>query len=358
MPKNTMNQSNKSNTVNKTMPIVNILGIESSCDDTSAAVVSNGVVLSNVVSGQEVHRQYGGVVPELASRAHQQNIVPVIHRALEEAGMVKEEIDAVAFTRGPGLMGALLVGNSFAKGFTLAMDIPLIEVNHLHAHVLSVFLSEKEGGTEIPAFPFLCLLVSGGHTQIIRVDNYLDMKVLGTTIDDAAGETFDKCAKVMGLPYPGGPIVDKHASEGRADAFIFAKPRIAGYDFSFSGLKTSFLYFLRDRMKEDQNFIQKNINDLCASIQSTIIDVLIKKFMKAADDTGIKTIAIAGGVAANSGLREEMKKEAERKNLKLFLPEKKYTTDNAAMIAFAGYHKFLRKEFAEQDVSPLARFYF
>ncbi len=335
---------------------VTILAIESSCDDTSVAVLRDGCVLSNLIANQDIHMSYGGVVPELASRAHQSNIVPVTHQAITKAGITNKDIDAVAFTRGPGLLGSLLVGTSFAKGFALAMDIPLIEVNHLQAHVLAHFILEKDKENRIPSFPFLCLLVSGGHTRIIVIRNYLEMEVIGNTIDDAAGEAFDKCGKVMGLPYPAGPIIDKLAAQGNPLAFKFAKPVIPGLDFSFSGLKTSFLYFLRDRLKEDSGFIEKNKADLCASLQHVIITILISKLVKASVQTGIKEIGIAGGVSANSGLRNAMKEEAVKKGWNLFIPEFRYTTDNAAMIGITGYYKYLRGEFSNHDVTPLARY--
>jgi len=335
---------------------VTILAIESSCDDTSVAVLRDGCVLSNLIANQDIHMSYGGVVPELASRAHQSNIVPVTHQAITKAGITNKDIDAVAFTRGPGLLGSLLVGTSFAKGFALAMDIPLIEVNHLQAHVLAHFILEKDMENRIPSFPFLCLLVSGGHTRIIVIRNYLEMEVIGNTIDDAAGEAFDKCGKVMGLPYPAGPIIDKLAAQGNPLAFKFAKPVIPGLDFSFSGLKTSFLYFLRDRLKEDSGFIEKNKADLCASLQHVIITILISKLVKASVQTGIKEIGIAGGVSANSGLRNAMKEEAVKKGWNLFIPEFRYTTDNAAMIGITGYYKYLRGEFSNHDVTPLARY--
>lgn len=337
---------------------VNILGIESSCDDTSAAVVSGGVLLSNVIASQAVHSAYGGVVPELASRAHQQNIIPVVDQALKQAGITANDISAVAFTRGPGLLGSLIVGCSFAKGFALAGGIPMIEVNHLQGHVLSQFVHEKGKDVENPTFPFLTLLVSGGHTQIILVKDYFDMEIIGTTIDDAAGEAFDKCAKVMGLGYPGGPVIDKHAHQGNHDAFKFAKPNIEGLDFSFSGLKTSFLYTLRDRMKEEPDFIDAHIDDLCASLQYTIVSILIEKLAKAVKQTGIRQITIGGGVAANSELRDTLSATAKKRGWKVFIPERKYTTDNAAMIAGAGYYKYLKGEFATMDMAPDARLKF
>jgi len=336
-------------------PGITILAIESSCDDTSAAVVSDGFVLSNLIANQTVHEAYGGVVPELASRAHQANIVPVVDRALYAAGKRREEISAVAFTRGPGLLGSLLVGTSFAKGFALVRNLPLIEVNHLQAHVLSHFVLEHGRENRIPEFPFLCLLVSGGHTQLIIMRDHLTMELIGNTIDDAAGEAFDKCAKVMGLPYPGGPVIDRLASEGNPDAFRFAKPRIQGLDFSFSGLKTSFLYFLRDRVDEDHDFINKNLNDLAASLQRTIIEILIGKLVRASKETGITEIGIAGGVSANAGLRQALEREAQKRRWNLFLPDLRYTTDNAAMIGITGYYKYLTSEFTDHSVVPQAR---
>ncbi len=334
---------------------ITILGIESSCDDTSAAVIRDGVILSNIVAGQKVHEEYGGVVPELASRAHQQNIIPVVDLAIKKAGISKTEISAVAFTRGPGLLGSLLVGTSFAKGFSLAAGIPLIEVNHLQGHVLALFI--RENGVEFipPKFPFLCLLVSGGNSQIILVRDYLDMKVIGQTIDDAAGEAFDKCAKVMGLPYPGGPYIDKLAREGNPHRFEFSKPRIPALDYSFSGLKTNFLYFLRDNLRENENFIQENLNDLSASLQHTIIEILLAKLKRAANQTGIKEITVAGGVSANSGLRTALQLNAKKYHWNLIIPKFEYTMDNAAMIAITGYYKYLNKEFIGQNTVPFAR---
>jgi N6-L-threonylcarbamoyladenine synthase len=332
-----------------------ILGIESSCDDTSAAVIEDGFLLSNLIASQKVHEQYGGVVPELASRAHQKNIIPVVDQAIKTAGISNDKISAVAFTNGPGLMGSLLVGTSFAKGFALARKIPLININHLQGHILVHFIREKNVERAIPKFPFLCLLISGGHTQIIVVKDYLEMEIIGQTIDDAAGEAFDKCAKVMGLPYPGGPVIDKLAKEGDPLAFKFSKPIIEELDFSFSGLKTSFLYFLRDRIKEDADFVENRKADLCASLQKTIIDILMDKLVKASELTGIKEIALAGGVSANSGLRNSVKQIAEKRKWSLYLPELKFTTDNAAMIAITGYYKFLANEFASQDIAPVAR---
>ena len=332
-----------------------ILGIESSCDDTSAAIIRNNLILSNEVSGQTVHIAYGGVVPELASRAHQQNIIPVVDLAIKKSGLSMDEISAVAFTRGPGLLGSLLVGTSFAKGFALARGIPLIEVNHLQGHVLAHFVKEKSIEKKEPGFPFLCLLVSGGNSQIIIVRDHLDMEVIGQTIDDAAGEAFDKCAKVIGLPYPGGPMIDKLAKEGDPKAFKFAKPKLPALDYSFSGLKTSFLYFIRDRMAENPNFIEENRADICASLQYTIIEVLMTKVKKAAKETGIRTIAVAGGVSANSGLRQALLDAAEKYNWEMHIPAFKFTTDNAAMIAITGYYKYLKGEFASQEAVPYSR---
>ena len=335
---------------------ITILAIESSCDDTSAAVIRDGYVLSNLIANQNIHISYGGVVPELASRAHQVNIVPVTHQAITTAGIKTTDINAVAFTRGPGLLGSLLVGTSFAKGFSLSLGIPLIEVNHLQAHVMAHFILEKEREKILPSFPFLCLLVSGGHTKIIVMKSHLEMEVIGNTIDDAAGEAFDKCGKVMGFPYPAGPLIDKLANTGNRDAFRFAKPFVKGLDFSFSGLKTSFLYFLRDKVKEDPDFIEKNKSDICASLQHVIINILISKLVRAAALTGIREIGIAGGVSANSGLRNAMKEEAAKRNWKLFVPEFSYTTDNAAMIGITGFYKFMRGEFSRHDIIPLARY--
>ena len=331
-----------------------ILGIESSCDDTSAAVIKDGVLMSNVIASQKVHEAYGGVVPELASRAHQQNIVPVVSEAIRQAGIKKEDIDGIAFTRGPGLLGSLLVGTSFAKGLSMALNIPLLDVNHLHGHVLSHFIKEDET-TEVPEFPYLCLLVSGGNSQIIKVNSPSDMEVLGQTIDDAAGEAFDKCAKVMGLPYPGGPFIDRLAAEGDATRFKFSKPHIAGLNYSFSGLKTSFLYTLRDEKKLNPNFVEENKADLAASLQKTIIDILMDKFSKAIKETGIKTVAIGGGVSANSGVRSAVAEYCERRKIKAFIPKRSFTTDNAAMIAIAGYFKFLEKDFCDISLPPFAR---
>ncbi|MBQ4138514.1 MAG: tRNA (adenosine(37)-N6)-threonylcarbamoyltransferase complex transferase subunit TsaD [Muribaculaceae bacterium] len=333
---------------------ITILGIESSCDDTSAAVVRDCVLMSNVIASQRVHEAYGGVVPELASRAHQQNIVPVVSEAIKQAGIKKEEIDAIAFTRGPGLPGSLHVGTSFAKGLALALNIPLVDVNHLHGHVLAHFIKETPE-TEVPQFPFLCLLISGGNSQIVKVNAPNDMEILGQTIDDAAGEAFDKCAKVMGLPYPGGPIIDALAAEGDPDRFKFSKPHIPGYNYSFSGLKTSFLYTLRDALKVNPNFIEENKADLAASLQKTIIDTLMNKFTKAIKDTGIKTVAIGGGVSANSGVRAAVEDYCRRRRIKAFIPKRSFTTDNAAMIAVAGHFKFLDKQFCDIAAPPYSR---
>ncbi|MDT8401166.1 MAG: tRNA (adenosine(37)-N6)-threonylcarbamoyltransferase complex transferase subunit TsaD [Bacteroidales bacterium] len=337
------------------MPLT-ILAIESSCDDTSAAIVEDGLLLSNLIAGQQVHRAYGGVVPELASRAHQANIVPVVDQAIRKAGIERRNIDAVAFTRGPGLLGSLLVGTSFAKGLALALKKPLIEVNHLHAHVFSHWLREKGKEGRVPGLPFLCLLVSGGHTQLIIVEKDRKLKEIGSTIDDAAGEAFDKCAKIMGLPYPGGPFIDKLADKGDPDRFKFTKPRIEGLDYSFSGLKTNFLYFLRDSVRENQDFIEENKNDLCASLQKTIVEILLDKLLKAATMYGIKEIGIAGGVAANSGLRKALSEMGFGHHWNVYLPEPDYTTDNAAMIAITAYFKYLDRDFSSQDTVPLARF--
>ncbi len=331
-----------------------ILGIESSCDDTSAAVIKDTVMLSNVIASQKVHEAYGGVVPELASRAHQQNIVPVVSEAIRQAGIGKNDIDAIAFTRGPGLPGSLHVGTSFSKGIALALDVPLVDVNHLHGHVLSHFIKENEQ-TEVPSFPYLCLLISGGNSQIVKVNAPNDMEILGQTIDDAAGEAFDKCAKSMGLPYPGGPVIDKLAAEGDCLRFKFAKPHIDGLNYSFSGLKTSFLYTLRDELKLNPNFIEENKADLAASLQKTIIDILMDKFSKAIKQTGIKTIAIGGGVSANSGVRNAVQDYADRHHIKAFIPKRLFTTDNAAMIAVAGHFKFLDGKFCDITLPPFAR---
>lgn len=332
-----------------------ILGIESSCDDTSAAIIRDGYLLSNVISSQAVHSAYGGVVPELASRAHEQNIIPTVHQAIKTAGIDKSEISAIAYTRGPGLIGSLLVGTSFAKGLSLSLNVPLVEVNHLQGHVLAHFIKEEGVEPHIPEFPFLCLLVSGGNSQIVLVNSPSDMKIIGQTIDDAAGEAFDKCAKVIGGPYPGGPYVDKLAKEGNPKAFNFAKPHIPGYDYSFSGLKTSFLYLVRDYLKEDPEFIEKNRADLCASFQRAVIETLMDKLKRAVKDTGIKRVAVAGGVSANSGLRGAYQDAAQRYGWDIYLPKFSYTTDNAAMIAVAGMFKYTDGEFDSIDSVPYSR---
>lgn len=331
-----------------------ILGIESSCDDTSAAVLADGLLLSNVIASQDVHAEYGGVVPELASRAHQQNIVPVVDAALKRAGVSKEELDAIAFTRGPGLLGSLLVGTSFAKGMSLGLRIPLVDVNHLQGHVLSHFIRETPDD-EVPEYPFLCLLVSGGNSQLIVVRSDSDMEIIGHTIDDAAGEAFDKCAKVMGLPYPGGPVIDALATEGDSGRFRFARPHIPGLDYSFSGLKTSFLYTLRDAVAGEPDFIEKNKADLAASLQATIIAILMDKLDKAVKETGVRTVAIGGGVSANSGVRNAVADYCSARGLRAFIPKRKFTTDNAAMVAIAGYYKYLRGEFCRYEEVPYAR---
>lgn len=333
---------------------ITILGIESSCDDTSAAVIRDGILLSNVIASQSVHEEYGGVVPELASRAHQQNIVPVVKAALDRAGVDKHELSAIAFTRGPGLLGSLLVGTSFAKGLSLGLRCPIVDVNHLHGHVLSHFIRRKAEDA-VPEYPFLTLLISGGNSQLVLVKNYNDMTILGATIDDAAGEAFDKCAKVMGLPYPGGPHIDRLAQEGDPKKFKFAKPHIPNLDYSFSGLKTSFLYTLRDALKTDPEFIEKNRADLAASLQRTIIDILLDKLDKAVKQTGVKTVAIGGGVSANSGVRQAIADYCDRHGLRAFIPERAFTTDNAAMVAIAGYFKYLDKQFCGYDEVPFAR---
>ena len=332
-----------------------ILGIESSCDDTSAAIIKDGVLISNVVASQSVHESYGGVVPELASRAHQQNIVPVVHEAMKRANVTKEMISAVAFTRGPGLMGSLLVGVSFAKGFARSLNIPLIDVNHLTGHVLAHFLKEPDEILQQPKFPFLCLLVSGGNSQIILVESYSDMTVLGQTIDDAAGEAIDKCSKVMGLGYPGGPIIDRLARNGNPKAFKFNKPNIPDFDYSFSGLKTSFLYSLRSWIKDDPNFIENNKNDLAASLEATVVDILMDKLRKAAKKHNIKEIAIAGGVSANNGLRNSFREHAQKYGWNIYIPKFSYTTDNAAMIAINGYFKYLDNDFCSISLPAYSR---
>lgn len=328
-----------------------ILGIESSCDDTSAAIIKDGKILANIVANQDVHEAYGGVVPELASRAHQQNIIPVVDEAIKQAGINKEDITAIAFTNGPGLLGSLLVGSSFSKAFALAMDIPLIEVNHMHGHILAHFIEETD--SEVPNFPFLCLTVSGGHTQIVKITDYFKMEVLGETIDDAAGEAFDKVAKMLSLPYPGGPILDKKAQAGDANKYTFTHPKVPGLNYSFSGLKTSVLYFLKAEIKKDENFIKENLNDICASVQKTIVDILLIELKKAIKETGIKEIAIAGGVSANSELRKRL--SSFSKDYNIYIPKFEYCTDNAAMIAITGYYKYLQQDFTEQGVAPSAR---
>lgn len=332
-----------------------ILGIESSCDDTSAAILRDGIILSNVIASQKVHEAYGGVVPELASRAHQQNIIPVVSEAIRQADINVSDINAVAFTRGPGLLGSLLIGTSFAKGFAIANRIPMIEVNHLQAHILANFIKEPGIESRHPSFPFLTLLVSGGNSQLIVVRDYLDMEIIGQTIDDAAGEAFDKCAKVMGLPYPGGPVIDRLAKEGDPGRFTFNKPQIPGLDYSFSGLKTSFLYFLRDALKKDPDFITHHLNDLCASLQKTVIDILMNKLKKAARQTGIKQIAIGGGVSANSALQEAVHDEATRSDWEVYIPRLGFSLDNAGMVAVTGYYKYLAGQYIGLDAAPYAR---
>ena len=327
-----------------------ILGIESSCDETSAAICADGRILSNVIANQTIHEAYGGVVPELASRVHQQNIVPAVQQALLNANVSKNDVDAVAFTRGPGLLGSLLVGVSFAKAFALGKNIPLIEVNHMQAHVLAHFI-----GAHKPSFPFLCLTVSGGHTQIVLVKDYFDMQVIGQTLDDAAGEAMDKTSKILGLPYPGGPLIDKYARLGNPDAYRFPEPQIPGLNFSFSGLKTAILYFVRDQVAADPDFIQKNLNDICASVEKRIATILLNKLERAAREYGIKELALAGGVSANTGLRRGLIALGQKNGWQSFIPKMEYCTDNAAMIAIAGYFKFLKGDFAEQNIAPLAR---
>ncbi len=333
-----------------------ILGIESSCDDTAAAVIKNGKLLTNIVANQSIHKLYGGVVPELASRAHQQNIIPVVDQAIQQAGISKEDISAVAFTRGPGLMGSLLVGTSFAKAFAMGLNVPLIEVNHMQGHILAHFIEDEEGKSNKPPFPFLCLTVSGGHTQIVLIKDFFDMEVIGETIDDAAGEAFDKAAKILGLPYPGGPLIDKHAKTGNPKAFAFTKPVMPDLDYSFSGLKTGFMNFINTNTAKDPLFIEHHLVDICASFQSTVIDVLITKLKKAAIQTGVNNIAIAGGVSANSGLRNELEQMKRLLNWELFIPKFEYCTDNAAMIAITGYYKYLKNDFTTQATTPLARY--
>ncbi len=333
---------------------VTILGIESSCDDTSAAIITDGILRSNVIASQKVHESYGGVVPELASRAHQQNIVPVVSEAIRQAGIEKNDISAIAYTRGPGLLGSLLVGTSFAKGMSIGLNIPLLDINHLQAHVLSHFI-KQDHNDQSPKFPFICLLISGGNSQIIFVKSMDEMVILGKTIDDAAGEAFDKCAKVIGLPYPGGPHIDRLAKEGDPFRFKFSKPHIPGLDYSFSGLKTSFLYTLRDNLKADPDFIKNNISDLCASLQRTIIDILLEKLKKAIKETGVKDVAIGGGVSANSGVREDVEKLCKDMGIRAWIPPRAFTTDNAAMVAIAGYYKYLKKDYSSLDLPPFAR---
>ncbi len=335
---------------------INILAIESSCDDTAAAVLCNGKILSNIVATQEVHRQYGGVVPELASRAHQQNIVPVIHQALAKANIDKKDLSAIAFTRGPGLMGSLLVGTSFAKSLAMGLSIPLIEVNHMQAHILAHFIDEEE--FDKPQFPFLAMTISGGHTQIVKVSDYFEMEVIGETMDDAVGEAFDKSAKILGISYPGGPLIDKYAQEGNPKAFKFPKPKVDGLNFSFSGFKTAVLYFVQKETAKDPEFIEKNLKDICASIQYTIIGILMDKLKKAVQETGINQVAIGGGVSANSGIRQALRVAEKKWGWKCYIPKFEYTTDNAAMIGIAGYHKFLKKDFAAFDITAQSRYKF
>jgi N6-L-threonylcarbamoyladenine synthase len=334
----------------------NILAIESSCDETSASVISNGKVLNNIIASQSIHHKYGGVVPELASRAHQKKIVAVVREAMENAQLKPHQLDAVAFTRGPGLMGSLMVGVSFAKGMALGLNIPLIEVNHMQAHIMAHFITTPGSNPVFPEFPFLCLTVSGGHTQLINVKSHLDFEILGQTKDDAVGEAFDKGAKMLGLPYPGGPLIDQYAQAGNPTKFSFPITSMPGYDFSFSGIKTSLLYFIRDSIKDDADFVQHNINDICASYQYCLIEMLMGKLKKAAKDLAIKDIGLAGGVAANSGLRAALKKMGAEKNWRVFIPEFQYCTDNAAMIAVTAHYKYLKKEFCGLDVSPIAGF--
>ena len=332
-----------------------ILGIESSCDDTSAAVIKDGYLLSNVLASQDVHKAYGGVIPELASRAHQLNIVPVVSQAIDRAGIRPSDITAIAFTRGPGLLGSLLVGTSFAKGLAVALDRPLIEVNHLQGHILANFIKQYKSENRHPSFPYLCLLVSGGNSQIVRVDSPLEFEILGQTIDDAVGEAFDKCSKMMGLGYPGGPVVDRLAKQGDPDRFHFAKPHVPGLDYSFSGVKTSLLYFVRDRIAEDPDFMEKNKEDICAGFQRTLIEILMDKLVKAAKQTGIKEVTMGGGVSANSGLRNALTEEGRKRGWNVYLPEFKFTTDNAAMIAIAGYFHYLHGERTPLSVAPVSR---
>ncbi|MEO0571041.1 MAG: tRNA (adenosine(37)-N6)-threonylcarbamoyltransferase complex transferase subunit TsaD [Bacteroidota bacterium] len=331
-----------------------ILAIESSCDDTSAAVLCNHVVLSNIVASQEIHQQYGGVVPELASRAHQQNIVPVVHQALAKANIDKKQLSAIAFTRGPGLLGSLLVGVSFAKSLALGLKIPLIEVNHMQAHILAHFI--KDGTNKIPSFPFLALTISGGHTQIVRVNDHFNMQLLGESLDDAVGEAFDKSAKLLGLPYPGGPLIDTYASLGDPKAFTFPKPKVKRLNFSFSGLKTSILYFIQRNVKDNPNFVKEHLEDICASIQHTIVEILMDKLKMASEETGIKEIAIGGGVSANSEIRKRVKEAEQHYGWTTYIPKFEYCTDNAAMIGIVGYFKYLEKDFVQQDISAKARY--
>ena len=337
-------------------PVI-ILGIESSCDDTSAAIIKDGKKLSNIIGSQKIHEKYGGVVPELASRAHLQNIIPVVNQAIKESRVKKNQISAVAFTRGPGLLGSLLVGVSFAKSFGLALDIPIIDVNHMHGHILAHFIKENDQKHNPPKFPFLCLTVSGGHTQIIKVNDYLDFDLLGETIDDAAGEAFDKSAKTLGMKYPGGPLIDKYAINGNPHAFKFGIPKVDGLNFSFSGLKTSILYFIQKKLKENPKFVKQNLNDICASIQFSIVKILIDKLEKASEQTQIKEIAIAGGVSANSGLRNRIKQMEKTHNWNTHIPPFSYCTDNAAMIAITGYYKYLNNEFCSQKITANPRLY-
>lgn len=332
-----------------------ILGIESSCDDTSAAVIKDGYLLSNIIAGQQVHKDFGGVVPELASRAHERNIVPVVSQAIDKAEIKAEDIDAIAFTRGPGLLGSLLVGTSFAKSLGIALEKPIIMVNHLQGHILANFIKQYGKENRQPVFPYLCLLVSGGNSQIVKVNSPLDFEILGQTIDDAVGEAFDKCSKMMGLGYPGGPVIDRLAKEGDSGRFTFAKPRIPGFDYSFSGVKTSLLYFIRDEMAKDPEFMERNKEDICASFQKTLIDILLNKLVKAAKHTGIKEITIGGGVSANSGLRDRIEEEGRKRGWNTYLPEFKFTTDNAAMIAISGYFHYIEGERTPLDVAPVSR---
>ena len=337
-------------------PII-ILGIESSCDDTSAAIIKDGKKISNIIGSQKIHEKYGGVVPELASRAHLQNIIPVVNQAIKESRVKKNQISAVAFTRGPGLLGSLLVGVSFAKSFGLALDIPIIDVNHMHGHILAHFIKENDQKHNPPKFPFLCLTVSGGHTQIVKVNDYLDFDLIGQTIDDAAGEAFDKSAKTLGMKYPGGPLIDKYAINGNPHAFKFGIPKVDGLNFSFSGLKTSILYFIQKKLKENPKFVKQNLNDICASIQFSIVKILVDKLEKASKQTQIKEIAIAGGVSANSGLRNRIKQMEKTHNWNTHIPPFSYCTDNAAMIAITGYYKYLNNEFSSQKITANPRLY-